>query len=116
MSSDFASGQDNVLRGGPGTLMLMDGPGQPTAVGDEGAALSEGTHNFTGTSQCTSSERELDGTITYDGAGGVSGSVTLGDPISPRRWAPSNSPASTTPRPAASRWCRGCGSTPCTRR
>lgn len=80
MSSDFASGQDNVLRGGPGTLMLMDGPGQPTAVGDEGAALSEGTHNFTGTSQCTSSERELDGTIAYDGAGGVSGSVTLGDP------------------------------------
>lgn len=79
MSTDFASGDNNTLAGGPGTLTLVTGEGPPTAVGDEAASLGMGTHALTGTSQCTSAEREMAGTITYDGAGAVSGTITLGD-------------------------------------
>ena len=77
---DYASGGDNSLLGGPATLTLIDGPGAATTAGDAGASLFVGSQTFTGTSQCTGPVRDISGTLDYDGAGLVSGALTLGDP------------------------------------
>jgi hypothetical protein len=77
---DYASGLDNSLTGGPAILELVDGPGEPTVVGDEAASLANGSQTFTGQLQCTGPVREVEGQLVYDGQGSVSGSLTLGDP------------------------------------
>lgn len=76
---DYASGSDNTLQGGPLSATLVSGDGEATVEGDRAADLSAGTHSFTGTVQCTGSERESAGTLDYDGNGAVSGTITLGD-------------------------------------
>lgn len=77
--ADYASGTDNTLTGGPAELTLVTGDGAPTAIGDLGAALPEGERAFTGTHQCTGGQREIAGTLTYDGVGDVSGELSFGD-------------------------------------
>lgn len=79
MAVDWASGDENALVGGPLSVTRTSGDGEPTVTGDLGAALSEGSHTFTGTTQCTSDVREAEGTLEYDGQGGLSGTITLGD-------------------------------------
>lgn len=76
----FANGGDQTLLEEPVTLDLVDGPGAPTVRGDEGNSLVVGGQNYTGTAQCSGPVREAAGTIEYDGAGGVSGTISLGDP------------------------------------
>ena len=77
---DYASGAENSLLGGPFVATLTSGDGAPTTAGDLGAALSAGTHTFTGTLQCTSSVREGEGSFSYDGEGAITdGSLVVGD-------------------------------------
>lgn len=78
--ASFASGQNNRVDGGTMTLDLVDGPGEPTVRGGEGASLVAGSHKFSGTLQCSGPVRETEGTLDYDGVGGVAVTVTLGDP------------------------------------
>lgn len=78
--ADYASGSDNSFAGGPATLTFVDGPGAPTTVGDEAASLALGNQSFTGEFQCTSAVREVTGELVYDGEGGLTGSMTIGDP------------------------------------
>lgn len=77
---DYASGDDNSLAGGPLTATLASGDGEPTRIGDLGRALEVGSRTFSGTMRCTSAEREVEGAFEYDGAGGLVGSMTIGDP------------------------------------
>jgi hypothetical protein len=77
--ADYASGADNTLTGGPAELSLVTGDGTPTAIGGLGAALPEGERTFTGTHQCIGGEREVAGTLTYDGVGDVSGELSFGN-------------------------------------
>lgn len=77
---DYASGSDNSLVAGPFSLTKTSGDGAATQLGDRANALATGTQSFSGTTQCTSSVRDVEGTLTYDGQGGVTGSITLGDP------------------------------------
>ena len=79
MIVDYATGESNTLLGGPMEATMTSGDGAPTVVGDLGAALSTGSHTFVGTIQCTSSVREVEGTLEYDGAGAVAGTMTIGD-------------------------------------
>lgn len=79
MVVDYASGSENYLVGGPLSATLTSGDGAGTAEGDLGRALSEGSHNFTGTLQCTSSVRDVEGSFDYDGQGGLSGTMVVGD-------------------------------------
>ena len=79
MVVDYASGTDNVLVGGPLSATLTSGDGAPTAVGDLGRSLTEGSHTFAGTLQCTSSVREVEGSFDYDGQGALSGEMIIGD-------------------------------------
>jgi len=80
MLVDFAQGTENFLLGGPFTLTLVDGPGAATIRGDESESLVVGTQKFSGQIQCTGPVRETAGELVYDGAGGVTGTVTIGDP------------------------------------
>jgi hypothetical protein len=80
MIVDYATGDDNTLTGGVATLDLVDGPGEPTVRGAEGSSLVVGSQKFSGTTQCTGPTRATEGTLDYDGAGGVAGTITLGDP------------------------------------
>lgn len=77
---DFAKGSENYLRGGPLTLSLVDGPGEATIRGDESRSLTVGSQTFSGQLQCTGPVRETAGELVYDGAGGLTGSLTVGDP------------------------------------
>ncbi len=77
---DWASGIDNTLQGGDLSLTLDSGEGDPTPVGDEGQSLAVGTSTFAGTMQCSGAVRDTEGTLSYDGEGGVTGSLTVGDP------------------------------------
>jgi len=77
---DYASGSDNTLVGGPLSATLVSGDGAPTAEGDGSKALSEGTHSFSGSLQCTSSAREVEGSLDHDGQGAISGTLVVGDP------------------------------------
>jgi hypothetical protein len=77
---DYAKGGDNVVTESSVNLDLVDGPGEPTVRGDEASSLVVGSQSFTGTSECTGPVRETAGSIEYDGAGGVSGTISLGDP------------------------------------
>lgn len=77
--ADYASGVDNNLEGGPGSLSRVSGDGAPTVEGDLALALPTGSTAFAGTHQCTGSEREIAGTITFDGEGAVSGELSFGD-------------------------------------
>ena len=79
MAADYASGSDNALVGGPASLTRTGGSGAPTAVGARAAALPTDTRSFSGTYTCTSSEREVAGELTYDGAGALTGTVSFGD-------------------------------------
>lgn len=76
---DYASGSENNLLGGPMSASLVSGDGAPTAEGDRGKALSEGAHTFVGTLQCTSSVREVEGTLDFDGQAAIAGAMTIGD-------------------------------------
>jgi hypothetical protein len=80
MLVDYAAGEDNTLAGGPLTIELVDGDGEPTVVGDEAAALADGSQVFVGSMSCTGAARDSETTLVYDGAGGVSGELRLGDP------------------------------------
>ena len=77
--ADYATGQENSLLGGPYTATLTSGDGVATTEGDLGRALTAGSHTFAGTFQCTTSVREVEGSLDYDGQGGVTGSMTIGD-------------------------------------
>jgi hypothetical protein len=76
---DYASGDENFLRGEGFTLNKLSGDGAPTPVGDGSKALPA-TATLSGTTRCTASERELAGSLTHDGAGRVTATFTLGDP------------------------------------
>lgn len=76
---DYAAGGENRLDGGPVSLTLTSGDGSPSAVGDGAKGLAAGDHAFTGQLQCTGGVREGAGTLTYDGAGGLTGTVSYGD-------------------------------------
>ena len=76
---DYASGDQNTLAGEAFTLTRQSGDGAPTPVGD-GAKALPATATLSGTMRCTGSDRELTGSLTHDGAGRVTGSVTLGNP------------------------------------
>lgn len=78
-AADYASGENNSLGGGEAALVLVSGDGAPTPSGSGELALPE-TTLFSGTHQCTGPVRELEGEIVYDGSGGLSGSITFGDP------------------------------------
>lgn len=80
MLVDYAKGTENYLEGGPVTLTLVDGPGAATKPGDEAKSLVTGSQTFTGTLQCTGAVRETTGELIYDGAGGLTGTLTIGDP------------------------------------
>lgn len=78
--ADYATGDDNAVRGGPATLAWTAGEGEPTEVGDEAQALAaDETLAFSGTFTCTTSEREVIAELDYDGIGGVSGTVRFGN-------------------------------------
>ncbi|MFT5681176.1 MAG: hypothetical protein ACI8RZ_002082 [Myxococcota bacterium] len=78
-ADDFASWDDNTLNGGPAELVWVSGDGAPTTLSSDDLALPE-TISFSGTHQCTGPVRELEGELTYDGSGGIEGSLTFGDP------------------------------------
>ena len=80
MLVDFAKGTENFLAGGPFTLTLVDGPGTATVRGDESKSLVVGSQKFSGQLQCTGPVRETGGELIYDGAGGLTGTLTVGDP------------------------------------
>lgn len=80
MFVDFAKGNENVLLGGPFTLTLVDGPGAATIRGDESRSLVAGSQKFSGQTQCTGPVRETEVELIYDGAGGLTGTLTVGDP------------------------------------
>lgn len=80
MLVDFAKGNENYLQGGPLTLTLVDGPGEATIRGDESRSLVVGSNKFSGQFQCTGPVRETEGELVYDGAGGLTGTLTVGDP------------------------------------
>lgn len=80
MLVDFAKGTENFLQGGPFTLTLVDGPGEPTSRGDQSKSLKAGSQKFSGQLQCTGPVRETEGELIYDGAGGLTGTLTVGDP------------------------------------
>jgi hypothetical protein len=80
MIIDYASESDNSLQGGPAALSLVDGPGEPTTIGDGAASLADGNQTFTGEFQCTGPVRQVEGELTYDGQGGLTGNVVIGDP------------------------------------
>lgn len=77
---DFAKGTENFLEGGPVTLTRVDGAGEATIRGDEAKSLVVGSQTFAGTLQCTGDVRETQAELIYDGAGGLTGSLTVGDP------------------------------------
>lgn len=77
--ADYASGTENELVGGPLSATLVSGDGAPTTEGDRARGLAEGAHSFTGTLQCTSSQREVEGSLEYDGQGAITGSMIIGD-------------------------------------
>ena len=76
---DYASGDLNTLEGEGFTLTRLSGDGAPTPVGD-GARALPATATLSGSMRCTGAERELSGSLTHDGEGRVTGSITLGDP------------------------------------
>lgn len=80
MLVDFAKGNENSLLGGPVVLTLVDGPGEATLRGDESRSLVVGSQKFSGQLQCTGPVRETAGELVYDGAGGLTGTLTVGDP------------------------------------
>jgi len=80
MLVDFADGVKNTLLGGPVTLTLIDGPGPATVPGDESKSLVVGSQKFSGQLQCSGPVRETVGELIYDGAGGLTGTLTVGDP------------------------------------
>lgn len=80
MLVDFAKGTENFLQGGPVTLTLVDGPGEATSRGDESRSLVVGSQKFSGQLQCTGPVRETEVELVYDGAGGLTGTLTVGDP------------------------------------
>lgn len=80
MLVDFAKGTENYLLGGPFSLTLVDGPGAPTLRGDESRSLVVGSQKVSGQLQCTGPVRETAGELVYDGAGGLTGTLTVGDP------------------------------------
>lgn len=80
MLVDFAKGTENYLLGGAITLTLVDGPGEATSRGDEARSLVVGSQKFSGQLQCTGPVRETEGELVYDGAGGLTGTLTVGDP------------------------------------
>ena len=80
MLVDFAKGSEYCLLGGPVTLTLVDGPGEATIRGDESRSLVVGSQKFSGQFQCTGPVRETAGELVYDGAGGLTGTLAVGDP------------------------------------
>lgn len=78
--ADYASGSDNSFAGGALSATLVSGEGAASGLGDEEASLDDGELSFSGTMQCTSSVRDVEATLTHDGAGGLSGRMTIGDP------------------------------------
>lgn len=80
MFVDFAKGTENYLLGGPVTLTLVDGPGAATIRGDESRSLVAGSQKFSGQLQCTGPVRETEVELIYDGAGGLTGTLKVGDP------------------------------------
>lgn len=76
---DYATGDDNTLMGGPATATRTSGDGAPVEPGDGANGLADGAHTLAGTLTCTGPEREVAADLTYDGAGGVEGTLTIGD-------------------------------------
>ena len=79
--ADYASASDNTLTGGPAALALVSGgDGSPTTSGAGALGLPTGeARAFSGTMQCTGAQREVEGEMTYDGEGGISGTLTFGN-------------------------------------
>lgn len=78
--ADYASGSDNSLQGGPATLTRTSGDGAATAVAAPTKGLTAGAHTFTGTLQCTGPVRDVSGDLSWDGAGRLTGRMTVGGP------------------------------------
>jgi hypothetical protein len=77
---DYATGDMNLLLGGPLRATMVSGDGAPVSDGDRANGLSVGEHTFSGTLRCTGPTRDVVGTFEVDDAGEVVGSMTLGDP------------------------------------
>ncbi len=76
---DYASSSDNTLQGGAFTLTLASGGGAPSPVGDGARALPDSV-TIAGQMRCTGDPRDVTGTLSHDGAGRVTGTLTLGNP------------------------------------
>lgn len=77
--ADYATDANNYTTGGPATLTRESGDGEPLDFGAMEKALPTGTRPYSGTQQCTGGQRELEGEVTYDGAGALSGTISFGD-------------------------------------
>jgi hypothetical protein len=77
---DYASGGNNSQVDGTGVFTLLASDGAPTTRGDAARGLDAGAHTFFGNLQCTGPSRILRGTLDYDGAGAIAGTVTIGGP------------------------------------
>lgn len=77
---DYATGDMNLLLGGPLRATKVSGDGAPVSDGDGANGLSVGEHAFSGTLRCSGPTRDVVGTFEVDDAGEVVGSMTLGDP------------------------------------
>ena len=60
-------------------MSLVSGEGEPSSVGDRARDLGQGDHPFTGTLQCTGPVRDVAGTLSLDGKGGLTGFIVTGD-------------------------------------
>lgn len=80
MLRDWAAASDNTLQGGPFSMDLTEGGEERSAIGARGAELAAGDQSFSGSMSCTGASRDVVGTLSYDGTGAVTGSMTIGDP------------------------------------
>ncbi|MCB9764456.1 MAG: hypothetical protein H6739_32075 [Alphaproteobacteria bacterium] len=76
---DAASRTDNTFRGGPGSFTRVSGDGARTTAGDGAKALSTDLRHWSGTFQCASAVRPIEGELQYDGNGGVTGWLTFAE-------------------------------------
>ena len=80
---------DNTFRGGPGSFTRVSGDGARTTAGDGAKALSTDLRHWSGTFQCASAVRPIEGELQYDGNGGVTSgtpwasTVSLAVPVLP---------------------------------
>lgn len=83
---DSASPNDNTFVLGAVTATMVSGDGAPTEVGSAGKPFPTGTHTFAGTFKCSTQARPIEGELTVDADGALTGWNTFweeggGDPV-----------------------------------